>query len=136
MVPQAVQASLPAGIDSRCMTGRVICVDKTQRVLRWMVDGQIRLTMDARFGSPDYPTEEGSFSVYKKVYDDWSIQFDAPMQMSLYYYGGEAVHYSETFARDGYNGASHGCVNTRSWGGQTQLFNEAQIGDRVVIYWS
>jgi hypothetical protein len=58
------------------------------------------------------------------------------MQMSLYYYGGEAVHYSETFARDGYAGASHGCVNTRSWGGQTQLFNEAQVGDRVIIYWS
>ncbi len=36
----------------------------------------------------------------------------------------------------GYNGSSHGCVNTRSWDGMSYLFDSARIGDKVIVYWS
>ena len=45
MGPQPRQAP-----DPRCLTGRVLCIDKTSRTLRWVVDGR-RATMDVRFGS-------------------------------------------------------------------------------------
>ena len=119
------------------MTGRAICVDKSQSVLRWVVDGQVQLTLDARFGSADLPTREGQFTVTRKVRDEVSRTYDnAPMPFSLYFYGGQAVHYSPGFAAQGYNGYSHGCVNTRDWNGMSALFNAAQVGDKVVVYWS
>ena len=34
----------PGALDPRCRTGRVICVDKTSRTVRWVVDGKVQLT--------------------------------------------------------------------------------------------
>jgi lipoprotein-anchoring transpeptidase ErfK/SrfK len=31
---------------------------------------------------------------------------------------------------------SHGCVNVRDYNGIVWLFDQVQIGDRVIIYWS
>jgi hypothetical protein len=134
--PEVVAAPAP-GLDSRCMTGRAICVDKSQSVVRWVVDGQVKLTLDARFGSELLPTREGQFSVQRKVRDEYSrIYDDAPMPLAVYFSGGQAVHYSPDFVANGYNGSSHGCVNTRSWDGMSYLFDSAQIGDKVIVYWS
>jgi peptidoglycan hydrolase-like protein with peptidoglycan-binding domain len=134
--PVAVAAPAPS-VDSRCLTGRVICIDKSQSVVRWVVDGQVQLTLDARFGSELTPTREGVFSVQNKVRDEVSRLYDnAPMPLAVYFSGGQAVHYSPDFAARGYNGSSHGCVNTRSWGGMSTLFDSVRIGDRVVVYWS
>lgn len=134
--PEVVAAPAP-GLDSRCTTGRAICVDKSQSVVRWVVDGQVKLTLDARFGSELLPTREGQFSVQRKVRDEYSRLYDdAPMPLAVYFSGGQAVHYSPDFVAYGYNGSSHGCVNTRSWDGMSYLFDAAQIGDKVIVYWS
>ena len=37
----------PGALDPRCTTGRVLCVDKTSQTLRWVVDGQVQLTLAA-----------------------------------------------------------------------------------------
>jgi lipoprotein-anchoring transpeptidase ErfK/SrfK len=138
--PEPVKAAAPAavpGLDSRCLTGRAICVDKSQSVVRWVVDGQVKLTLDARFGSELLPTREGQFSVQRKVRDEYSRLYDdAPMPLAVYFSGGQAVHYSPDFVAYGYNGSSHGCVNTRSWDGMSYLFDSAQVGDKVIVYWS
>jgi len=134
--PETVAAA-PSGLDPRCTTGRAICVDKSQRVVRWVVNGKVLLTMDARFGSAELPTREGQFSVQRKVRDEYSSLYNnAPMPLALYFSGGQAVHYSPDFVAHGYNGASHGCVNTRSWDGMSYLFDAAQVGDKVIVYWS
>jgi lipoprotein-anchoring transpeptidase ErfK/SrfK len=57
------------------------------------------------------------------------------MPYSMFFSGGQAVHYSSNFARLGYAGASHGCVNVRDWDGIVRLYNESRIGDKVVIHW-
>ncbi len=31
--------NVPGALDARCTTGRVLCIDKTSRTLRWVVDG-------------------------------------------------------------------------------------------------
>lgn len=125
-------------LDSRCLTGRVLCIDKTSRTLRWVIDGKVIKTMDARFGSTlnDTPTREGQFSVYLKSEHHVSKLYGSSMPYAMFFDGGQAVHYSSDFATYGYGGASHGCVNIRDYAGIQWLFGQVQVGDKVVVYWS
>jgi peptidoglycan hydrolase-like protein with peptidoglycan-binding domain len=134
-VPTAAPGSGAAtGLDSRCLTGRVMCIDKSSRSLRWVVDGQVRMTVAVRFGSEFTPTREGAFSVYFKSRDHHSSLYDTPMPYAMFFSGGQAVHYSADFAANGYSGASHGCVNVRDKGAVAALFDSVRVGDRVVVY--
>ena len=128
----------PGALDPRCTTGRAICVDKTTSTLRWVVDGKVLQTMDARFGSTlnNTPTREGLFHVYWKDADHVSNEFGSAMPYSMFFDGGQAVHYSSDFAAVGYAGASHGCVNIRDYDGLAWLYGQVREGDKVVVYWS
>jgi peptidoglycan hydrolase-like protein with peptidoglycan-binding domain len=128
----------PGELDPRCRTGRVLCIDKTSRTLRWVVDGKVQLTLDARFGSTvnDTPTREGLFHVYLMDADHVSKLYGSAMPYSMFFSGGQAVHYSSDFATVGYYGASHGCVNIRDYEGIKWLFSQVRVGDAVVVYWS
>jgi len=103
-------------------------------VLRWMIDGDIRTTLDARFGSELTPTREGTFTVYWKSRDHVSSLFDTPMPYAMLFDGGQAAHYSPDFAANGYNGSSHGCVNIRDKGAIAAIFDQVRIGDKVIVY--
>ncbi|WP_432558590.1 L,D-transpeptidase family protein [Granulicoccus sp. GXG6511] len=123
-------------VDARCRTGRVLCISKSDRKLRWMIDGQVIREFDARFGSTATPTREGSFTVFRKVRNEWSYIYNVPMPFSMYFSGGQAVHYSADFAARGYSGASGGCVNIRDYAGIQWLYDtQVRVGDRVVVYW-
>lgn len=128
----------PGALDARCRTGRVLCIDKTSRTLRWVVDGTVRTTLEARFGSTlnDTPTREGLFHVYLKSRDHVSKLYGSSMPFAMFFSGGQAVHYSSDFAAVGYNGASHGCVNIRDYDKLAWLFDQVRVGDTVVVYWS
>jgi peptidoglycan hydrolase-like protein with peptidoglycan-binding domain len=128
----------PGKLDPRCLTGRVMCIDKTTSTLRWVVDGHVRQTLEARFGSTvsDTPTREGLFHVYLKDVDHVSQLYGSSMPFSMFFSGGQAVHYSSDFATVGYAGASHGCVNIRDYDGVRWLFSQVRVGDKVVVYWS
>lgn len=129
----------PAGprwdVDERCMTGRVICISKTTRTLTWVVDGKAQYQFAVRFGSEAEPTREGTFALYRKKIDVVSNIYHTPMPYSMFFSGGQAVHYSSNFAQLGYNGASHGCVNVRDRAGLVRLYGESRIGDKVVVHW-
>jgi len=128
----------PGALDPRCRTGRVLCIDKTSRTLRWVVDGHVQLTLAARFGSTvnDTPTREGLFHVYYMNADHVSRLYGSAMPYAMFFSGGQAVHYSSDFATVGYYGASHGCVNIRDYDGIRWLFSQVRVGDTVVVYWS
>ena len=128
----------PSKLDPRCLTGRVMCIDKTTSTLRWVVDGTVLQLMDARFGSTisNTPTREGLFHVYLKDADHVSRLYGSSMPYAMFFSGGQAVHYSSDFAAVGYNGASHGCVNIRDYDGIKWLFSQVRVGDKVVVYWS
>ncbi|MEU2930173.1 L,D-transpeptidase family protein [Streptomyces sp. NPDC048304] len=126
----------PAGApDPRCMTGRVLCIDKTTRTLRWMVDGRTLSTTAVRFGAQYTPTREGVFHVYWKARDWVSTLYHSPMPYAMFFSGGQAVHYSYDFAARGYAGASHGCVNVRDETVIAGLFAQVRVGDKVVVHW-
>ena len=121
-------------VPKNCRHGRVICVDKTLKILRLVIRGRTVLTLDARFGGPNTPTREGTFHVNSKDSDHTSSAFHTWMPWAMFFSGGQAVHYSPYFNRDGYRGASHGCVNIRDWKGVKRLFHDVNVGTRVVIY--
>ncbi|KAB2808269.1 murein L,D-transpeptidase [Pimelobacter simplex] len=134
--PPGGGGNTPGPLDARCTTGRVLCIDKSSRTLRWVVDGQVRKTVDVRFGSAELPTREGVFSIQRKSRDHVSTLYHTSMPYAMFFSGGQAVHYSPDFAAHGYNGASHGCVNVRDQDAVAWLFDQVTVGDRVVIYWS
>ena len=121
--------------DPRCLTGRVLCISKTSRTLRWMIDGRTVTTVPVRFGSVGTPTREGVFSVYWKSRHHVSTLYDSPMPYAMFFSGGQAVHYSADFAANGYAGASHGCVNVRDEAAIADLFAQVRNGDKVVVHW-
>jgi peptidoglycan hydrolase-like protein with peptidoglycan-binding domain len=128
-----IVATGPA-LDARCTTGRAMCVDKTSRSLRWVVDGVVLKSVEVRFGSDELPTREGAFAVFGKSRDHVSSLYDTPMPFAMFFSGGQAVHYSPDFAANGYNGASHGCVNVRDRATVEWLFDQVRIGDKVIVY--
>ncbi|MFJ1973337.1 L,D-transpeptidase family protein [Streptomyces sp. NPDC087903] len=126
----------PAGApDPRCLTGRVLCVDKSSRTLRWMIDGRTVSTMAVRFGSQYTPTREGVFQVYWKSRHHVSTLYDSPMPYAMFFSGGQAVHFSYDFAARGYAGGSHGCVNVRDETAIAALYAQVRNGDKVVVHW-
>ncbi len=123
-----------SGIDSRCKTGRALCISKRTNTLVWVVDGQSQLRLDVRFGSYETPTREGAFSIGWKSPDHVSTIYHTPMPYAMFFSGGQAVHYSSDFAARGYAGASHGCVNVRNLNGIRWLFGQVRVGDKVIVY--
>jgi len=125
-----------APLDPRCATGRALCVDKSSSTVRWVVDGKVQATYAARFGSDELPTREGAFSVLRKSRDHVSTIYHTSMPLAMFFSGGQAVHYSPDFAAHGYDGNSHGCVNVRDYNGMVWLFDQVNVGDKVIVYWS
>jgi hypothetical protein len=123
-----------AALDERCLTGRVLCIDKTTRELSWVVDGVVRRRLDVRFGSQFTPTREGVFSVYRMSANHVSNLYGSSMPYAMFFSRGQAVHYSSDFAARGYAGASHGCVNVRNMGSLAALFAQVRVGDTVVVH--
>ncbi len=134
--PEPVDPADGATLDPRCLTGRVLCIDKSSNSLRWVVDGDVQLTLDARFGGNGYTTREGQFAVTEKSRDHVSSIYDTSMPFAMFFSGGQAVHYSPDFAATGYAGASHGCVNIRDYDAIAGLYDDVLVGDTVVVYWS
>ena len=121
-------------LPAACTEERSICIDKTQRLVRFVEKGRVRLTLDARFGFVGAETREGSFRVHMKSRNHTSSLYRTWMPFALFFAGGQAVHYSPYFDRDGYNGASHGCVNLRDIEAAEWLFDQVPMGTRVHVY--
>ena len=121
-------------LPKRCLGERTICIDKTQRLVRLVEKGEVVLTLDARFGFVGAETHEGTFRVHFKSRDHVSSLYRTWMPFALFFSGGQAVHYSPYFARDGYSGGSHGCVNLRDFDRARWLFDRVPLGTRVHVY--
>jgi len=127
-------AGTPGVLPRACLGQNTLCVDKTAKLLRWVVAGVPRVTLDARFGMPGRATAEGTFRVTWKSRDHTSSLYHTWMPFAMFFYRGQAIHYSPYFARDGYWGGSHGCINIRNYAAIKALFNVVPVGTRVYVY--
>jgi lipoprotein-anchoring transpeptidase ErfK/SrfK len=133
-LPLATAASA-AHVPSACESAaRVICVDKSNERLTLFENGNKVLSMPVRFGSDETPTRNGTFTIFNKEAKHVSRIAHVPMPYSLFFSGGQAIHYSADFAKHGYNGSSLGCVNTRNLDETKELFDAVAIGDTVYVY--
>jgi lipoprotein-anchoring transpeptidase ErfK/SrfK len=115
---------------------KAICIDKSTRLLRYVVKGKVRMSADARFGGPGMETGEGVFRVNSKSYNHTSSLYGSWMPRAMFFNGDEAVHYSPDFVSVGYSRGSHGCVGLRDMDKATWLFEQVPVGTRVYVYWS
>jgi len=129
----AENVALPS-LPRECKVTTTICIDTTFLTLRYVRDGEVVRMMDIRVGASKFPTDTGLFRVYRKARHHRSSDYGTPMPYSLFYNGAESIHYSYFFHRDGYNGASHGCVNLRDLKGTEWLFRHSPVGTRVYVY--
>ncbi|QNE20584.1 L,D-transpeptidase [Kribbella qitaiheensis] len=121
-------------LDKRCMTGRIICVNKKTRKVVFMLNGKLQASGDARFGAARTPTRNGMFKINRKSKNHVSSLYKSPMPDAMFFSGGQAIHYSSDFKARGYNGASHGCVNMRNRTVIDYIFNHVKVGDKVLVY--
>ncbi len=122
-------------IPKKCLKQKAaLCISKEQKVVRYYKKGRLVTALDARFGGQGYRTREGNWRIFRKVKDDFSSLYQTPMPWSMYFSGGQAVHYSFYFPKDGYNGASHGCVNIRDKKGIKKLWKKVKIGTFAKVY--
>jgi peptidoglycan hydrolase-like protein with peptidoglycan-binding domain len=130
-------------IDPRCSSVPVaVCVDKTQKVLRFVRDGVVVRTLDANFGPEKGEkgfgtysrTREGSFTVYRRSADHVSTGYGTPMRWSLFFDGAEAMHFSDYFRRGGYSIRSFGCVDIASFDGARWVFRNSPVGTPFIVY--
>ncbi len=120
--------------DSRCNTGRVLCISKNQRKMAYMSGGTILKVVDVRFGSELTPTRNGNWTLFRKSRNHVSSLYGSAMPFSMFFSGGQAVHYSSDFKARGYNGFSHGCINVRDYNTLQWIFDQVRTNDRVVVY--
>ncbi|MEL4503762.1 peptidoglycan-binding protein [Luteococcus sp. H138] len=121
-------------LDSRCLTGRAICIDKGDQKMYWVVNGRIQASYKVRTGRPSLPTRSGSFKVYLKHPNWYSTLYHVNMPYTMFFSGGQAVHYSSEFAQIGYSGrGSHGCVNMNSRSDARWLYSQVRVGDKVIV---
>jgi lipoprotein-anchoring transpeptidase ErfK/SrfK len=121
-------------LDKRCMTGRILCINKKTRKIAFMYNGKLLATADARFGCSSTPTRNGMFKIYRKDKNHVSTLYHSAMPYSMFFSGGQAVHYSADFAARGYNGCSHGCVNVRDKTKLAWIYNRMSVGDKILVY--
>lgn len=125
----------PIGVlPKACTSADSICISVEQKLVRWVANGKVAMITDARFGLPGAATARGTFRVTRKSREHVSSLYRTAMPFSMFFHGGQAVHYSAYFKRDGYYGASRGCVNLRDIAKAKWVFNRVQVGNRVHVY--
>lgn len=141
----AARPASASGLPASCRkAGKTICIVKASgshaklyAVQTSAGRSEIVRSMNVRTGDArgsNYVTTTGGFSVGRRYVDYTSKAYDAPMPHSLFFNGGQAIHYSPDFAARGYDGgASHGCVNIGSRSDAKWLYEWSPLHTRVVV---
>jgi lipoprotein-anchoring transpeptidase ErfK/SrfK len=93
-------------------------------------DGAVRRVVHASTGAPGYETPTGSYSVFRKEANSWSVPYRVWLPYASYFNGGIAFHASDDVPA---SPASHGCVRLPT--PEAPLVYEfASVGTSVLVY--
>lgn len=123
-----------ADIPPSCKKGTVICADRRLRVIRVMRNGIQIDSADAAFGIGKWATRTGTHHVHSKTRFLISDLSGTPMPYSLFFSGGQAIHYSESFRRRGYEVGTLGCVAIGDKAFAKRLYMSSPVGRKVVVH--
>lgn len=130
-------------IDDRCVrSGITLCVNKQQKITRYVKDGAVLRTFDTNFGpeqgDPKFGqysrTREGVNPIRSKDRNSVSTLYGYSMPYWMGFDGGIGFHYSKYFNQTGYADTSMGCTILRNEAEAKWLFEHTPMGTRVVVY--
>lgn len=132
------------GMPASCKaSGVVLCASQGARTLTLLRDGQAIKTINVRFGGMTkddngklriFPTVNGRYSVYAKDAKAFSDRWEASMPYSIKFNPNMYVHYSGDFAKRGYAGSSHGCINVGNLNDAKWFFENTPVGAKVIVH--
>jgi peptidoglycan hydrolase-like protein with peptidoglycan-binding domain len=110
--------------------GRRIEVDRAKGVVL-LIDGpDVIRTVHASTGAPAYETPAGSYSVFRKETNSWSVPYQVWLPYASYFNGGIAFHASDEVPT---RPVSHGCVRL-SAPEAPFVYEFAAVGTPVLVY--
>jgi hypothetical protein len=130
-------------LDRRCRTkGIALCVDKSQKVVRYVSHGVVLRTFDVNIGPEPGDKFYGRYSstrtgvshVFQKEAASVSVLYGFSMPYFMGFDGGIGFHYSSFFKTDGYADATYGCVTLRDMSQMRWLFTHSPMRTKVVVY--
>ncbi len=130
-------------LDPQCMKpGITLCVNKEQKVLRYVQDQRVLITLDINTGPEKgdkwfgqySATRLGSFHVFHKAKFEVSNEYGTPLPWFMQFDNGIGFHYSEFFRTEGYNNSSYGCVTTNNKDGLGWVFRHTPLNTSVIVY--
>lgn len=120
--------AVPAQAQAGCTVYNGACLEKhTNRA--WLVfNGKTSYgPVQISHGKPGYATPVGTFSVLRKVKNDWSIPYNGPMPNAVYFTtNGIAFHQGDIRVQ------SHGCVRLTPAASQV-FYDNLAIGEKVQV---
>jgi peptidoglycan hydrolase-like protein with peptidoglycan-binding domain len=100
------------------------------RQLTLFVDGgRVVRALDVSSGKPGYETPPGSFRVFRKERNSWSVPYKVWLPWASYFVGGVAFHEYPDIPPAA---ASHGCVRVPRWDAQW-LYEQLPVGTPVIV---
>lgn len=130
-------------LDPRCLTnGIVLCLDKDQKMIRYVKAGQVIREFDMNIGpekgDPKFgaysSTRLGSFRIGNKQVSSVSSLYGYVMPYWMQFDKGIGFHYSEYFKKSGYKDSSMGCTITNNKADAKWLYDNSPLKTRVIVY--
>lgn len=143
VVAKLAAVARDGAVDPRCLgPGITLCVDKTQRLTRYIKDGETILKVDTNFGpekgDPKFGqyslTREGAFKIFWKSPDSRSNLYGMVLPYFMAFDGGEGFHFSKYFSTNGYADTSMGCATFNDLAKAKWIYENTPMNTKVVIY--
>lgn len=120
--------AVPAQAAAGCTVYNGACLEKHSNQA-WLVYNGVRSygPVHVSHGKPGYETPVGTFSVLRKVKNEWSRPYNGPMPNAVYFTTtGIAFHQGDT------NVQSHGCVRLPA-DASLVFYDNLAIGEQVQV---
>ena len=109
--------------------GRRVEVLLDRQLALYIENGRVVRTLHVASGAPGFETPTGTFSVFRKEQNSWSIPYKVWLPWASYFVGGVAFHQSPDVPA---GPASHGCVRVPVYDARW-LYDHLPNGTRVTV---
>ena len=118
----------PAQAQAGCTVYNGACLEKHTNKAWLVFNGQTSYgPVNISHGKPGYETPVGTFSVLRKVKNDWSVPYNGPMPNAVYFTTtGIAFHQGDTAVQ------SHGCIRM-PMDASLVFYDNLMVGEQVQV---
>lgn len=117
-----------AAADSPCSIAEGACLRLSTNEAWLIYHGSVSYgPVPVTHGKPGYETPTGTFPVLRKVRNDWSVPYNAPMPYSTYFTSDGIAFHEGSLVEP-----SHGCVHLSNEAAVV-FFDNLLIGERVQV---